>query len=306
MAELSEVLFTSEQLYTLIDGPDYNRFVIPQALVPVGYMGDDAVMEEMRSKLISAFSSVGIVDEGGRPCPALAKLVEPIRECRLDLSNGFLPSDEREDMRTWSICFGTRYATVSTISTEPYRVGYCLRSLGKPKDWEREFATLTGLDRLFHYSPQPFAFVCNGEKEGRLLVSTMNGNTKDAEKLAWIKEVPPDMLRIFAAGMVSPESGYEVFEVNDYRRQQLAGPAQVRDLRQGPQLKTAVGVLPNMGFVCRDEVEFSRAIEDGSWQFSDSTQRRHSFESVGSGSVLARVLGIDQQGWNQLVSGGEK
>lgn len=234
--------FTAEHLAALIGGADYARFAVPVDQVPLGYVGEQNTLDEMREDLVASYEGLGLVDRDGNPCPALAHVLDPIRDCRFDVADGFIPDvapmiekglalyngeslilgaaddaddndsdDSQPDERTFCVCFGRRSATMICRTFAADRPGYALIDLGGPENWKESFMQATHLARLWRYSKKPGGFSVDASAQEDKLVSRMlDGDVHAAESCEAAHPEFRRCLTDLADGLINPDRfGYK-------------------------------------------------------------------------------------------------
>jgi hypothetical protein len=309
------VAFTAQQLYVLLGGPDYGRFAVPPSEVPMGYVGNDAVLDGMRRDMVASLAPLGLVDDRGEPCGALAYLLDPIRDCRFDVMDGRIPDGgdpdagvepdaaDAADMRTFCVCFGSGSATMMCHVFAADQPGIALLDLGAPDGWGAAFSHRTRLDTLWRYADEPMMIECDSQKELDLAEATMRGDALPASDFAAGRQ-GGERLTALAAGrrrMMKPNLRMGWMVAHDYRRTSLAGPSQLRDMRVGPEPRMVTQIIPEAGAMfCRyssPDLDPDKSV----WEPDDSGRTRGVFEFVASGSVLERLLGIPESQWKPDV-----
>ncbi|WEV74695.1 hypothetical protein OZX74_04035 [Bifidobacterium sp. ESL0798] len=298
ISSLRKVAFTSEQMYTMIGGPDYLRYVVPAKDVPfASYAGDD-VFAWMRRRLVDSCSAMGLVDADGVPCSALQQLIEPIRDTAFAVGDGVMPpDDDHEDIRTYVAYFGTRFATLCRFSTVPYQLGYNLIGLGRPDQWENNFLDETGVLKGFKQASLNLKATVDDSREKALLNGALDGSSYDAKKFAEAKGLPKEPFVNLARDIRTRKYRRLTIQGVDYRRTRLAESSQLRDLRIGPQPWRASEVFPGAGAFFVIDFDAKPGVDASVWE-GESTSHV-SIEFAKKGSLLERFSGIPRAQWGQ-------
>ncbi|WEV68171.1 hypothetical protein OZX72_04115 [Bifidobacterium sp. ESL0769] len=302
---LRKVAFTSEQLYTMIGGPDYLRYVVPAKDVPFASYANDDVFAWMRRRLVDSCGAMGLVGADAIPCPALQQLIEPIRDTAFAVGDGVMPpDDDHDDIRTYVAYFGTRYATLCRFSTVPYQLGYNLIGLGGPDQWESNFLEETGTLEGFKKASVALKVNVKEPREKALLNGAISGSLYDAEKFAEARNLPEEPFVNLARGIRIGHYQCLTIQGVDFRRTRLAESSQLRDLRIGPQPWRASEVFPGAGAFFVIDFDANPGEDTSVWEGESISHI--SFEFAQKGSLLERFSGIPRAQWGQSLAGMEK
>ncbi|WEV58583.1 hypothetical protein OZX67_07195 [Bifidobacterium sp. ESL0728] len=297
---LGSVAFNPEQLYVLIGGPDYLRFLVSESLVPFSYVGEPDTLERMRSRLEFSFQGLGLVDSDGIPCPALASLVEPVRGCAFAVADGLMPDvDEgEEEYRSFAAYFGVGSATFTRFAPgQPSKDEFNLLGLGDPDGWEESFNRNSGLSSVFRFARTPLYVRCKDKEEKEMLAGLRGGSVDAARALASAHGVDAGLLSDLADGIASGR--YRVYPVQgvDYRRTRLEAIPQARDLRVGPQPWVFSFVVPDAGVVMRLVYVPNPDPDLSVWDEHRTLYSYMDIEFVAGGSLLERLSGVPRIEW---------
>ncbi|WEV73607.1 hypothetical protein OZX74_06735 [Bifidobacterium sp. ESL0798] len=300
------VVFTWQQLYLLLGGPDYGRFAVPPSCLSMGCSVDERVLAGMRRDMVAALQPLGLVDADCVPCSALGYLLDPVRSSRFDLMDGVIPSDndpdrrlktnprDAEDLRTFCAYFGTGSATLLCNAFAADGPGVVLLDLGGPGSWEESFMRLTRLGSVWQYSLEPMRIECDSQKDFDRCAGMMHGKSSDASALA-SGRANGDRLVQMAAGRGTLSKGHlrlGWMVSHDYRCTRLAETSQLRDMRVGPEPRTVTQIIPAMGAMFGRQTVPASDPGKSVWEPGDGGRTRGVFELVASGSVLERLLGV--------------
>ncbi|WEV47348.1 hypothetical protein OZX62_03490 [Bifidobacterium sp. ESL0690] len=337
---VSGVGFTSEHLATLIGGADYARCAVPVDQVPLGYVGEQDTLDEMREDLVASYEGLGLVDRDGNPCPALAHVLDPIRDCRFDVADGFIPDvapmiekglalhnneslilddvddddsdDSQPDERTFCVCFGRRSATMICRTFSADRPGYALLDLGGPENWEESFMKATHLARLWRYSKKPNGFSVDASAQEDELVSHMlDGDIHAAKSCEAVHPEFRGRLSELADGLMNPDRfGYK-YGIKKIRYE--SGTMVSHDYRRtwlggdSQERDRRFGPEPYTASIIVPKLgvvyssTFMPPDDAHSVWLRNGCCISSRFEFVGSGSVLERLTGIPQSQWLEDV-----
>ncbi|WEV46264.1 hypothetical protein OZX62_07405 [Bifidobacterium sp. ESL0690] len=305
---VSGVAFTTQQLYVLLGGTDYGRFAVLPSQATMDSVGNDSVLNNMRRDMAASLSPLGLVDDQGEPCRALAYLLDPIRDCRFDVMDGRIPGGgdlddaEAADMRTFCVCFGRSSATMMCHVFAADQPGIALLDLGAPDGWGAAFVHRTHLDTIWQYADEPMRVECDNQRELDSAEAMMRGDSSSASNFASGRKGGERLIAL-ADGRrrtMKPNLRMGWMVSHDYRRTSgLAGSPQLRDMRIGPEPKVVTQIIPEAGAMfCRQTVSGSD-LDESVWGSGGNEGTRGVFEFVASGSVLERLLGIPQSQWGE-------
>ncbi|WEV66960.1 hypothetical protein OZX72_06825 [Bifidobacterium sp. ESL0769] len=297
---IGSIAFNPEQLYMLIGGPDYLRFLVPESLLPFSYVGEPDTLERLRSRLVFSFQGLGLVDANGVPCPALASLVAPVRDCAFAVADGLMPVVDKgeEEYRSFAAYFGAQSATFTRFASgQPTKDEFNLLALGGVNDWEVSFARDSNLSSVFRPARTPLYLRCRNRSEKDMLIDLRNGNTEAARALASAHGVDAGLLMGLAAGLASGK--YSVYPVQgvDYRRTRLEAIPQARDLRVGPQPWVFSFMVPDAGALIRMVYVPNPDPNLSVWDEHRTLYSYMDIEFIMGGSLLERLSGVPRAEW---------
>ncbi|WEV46279.1 hypothetical protein OZX62_07480 [Bifidobacterium sp. ESL0690] len=297
---IGSIAFNPEQLYMLIGGPDYLRFLVPESLLPFSYVGEPDTLERLRSRLVFSFQGLGLVDANGVPCPALASLVAPVRDCAFAVADGLMPVVDKgeEEYRSFAAYFGAQSATFTRFAPgQPSKDEFNLVGLGGADGWEDAFAQNSGLSSVFRFAPASLYVRCKDDDEKGMLAGLRDGSADAARALASAHGVDAGLLAGLADGIASGR--YRVYPVQgvDYQRTRLEGIAQARDLRVGPQPWVFSFVVPDAGVIMRSVYVPNPDPDLSVWDEHRTLYSYMDIEFVAGGSLLERLSGVPRAEW---------
>ncbi|KFF31696.1 hypothetical protein [Bifidobacterium bombi] len=300
---LASVGFDSAQLYSLIGGPDYLRFLVPFRVLPFGYVGEDSSLWRMRQELSFAFAGMGLTDGEGVPCASLASVVAPVRDCAFAVADGVMPSASGgDDSRSYAMYFGAGGATFCRFAQgQESREVFNLVGAGPSSGWEGAFASCSGLAGVFRLAGRGLYVRCADESQEGMLAGVGSGNVDAARALAAAGGVDPAPLVDLARGI--DEERYHMLAVQgvDYRRTRLATISQARDVRVGPQPWVFSFLVPEVGVVMRSVYEANPDPDLSVWDERRTVSSYMDIEFVAGGSLLERLTGVSRDQWGACM-----
>lgn len=303
VAALGTVAFKPDQLYVLNGGPDYLRFMVPERLVPFSNVGEPRTINRMRQRMAFSLQREGAVDANGNPCPALASLMAPVRDCAFAVADGLMPDldEDQSEERSFVTYFGADTATLARSSSRLLGGDtFNLYGLGGPQGWEGAFAQASGLGSMFRLAGTPLYVRCRNDDEKGMLAGLRGGSVDAAEALAEAHGLDPSMQAMLAdvADGIDRER-YQVIPMQgvDYRQTKLEGMDQARDLRVGPQPWVFSFVVPEVGVIMRSVYVPNPDPDLSVWDEHRTQYSYMDIEFVAGGSVLERLSGVPAAEW---------
>ena len=154
---LEQTRFSSADIFALLDGTDTGQLACPLDEIP--YSEEEGIpLARFKKRLVDTFSGTGFIDNAGKPCEELERILYPLAKPGIMLSDGEGPSQD-SSRRAWTVVIYDGMA--SAIVRAPGRnKGFFLRSLGEPSQWDAAFCELAGLNSSFSYSEFDLTALC--------------------------------------------------------------------------------------------------------------------------------------------------
>ena len=297
---VDKVSFTAREIFAIMDDVDLPIFICNtttmELLRPALIRPD-----EWRRRAVERLAPAGIVDDACNPCPELERLLEPLRERGVEVSDGVtpLPGDSR-DKRTFCLCGTYGRATLVRSRGDGRGRTFTLEDAGPRGGWWPHVARAAGIPPVRCSGPaESVPYLESGDPGDGLAEPLVRGDLARVRAFAERWGADPDRLAATSSAIAAArgrglaicplrvidatDGEVELLQPGDFTLQRLLG---------GNAYAAEIRLFPEFGFgftarFCR------RSGMPVDWYANDGAYRSAAFSTIdwlGEEDVLAHLM----------------